>query len=927
MPSSYSPPDVIVTQVQRTQSAPRITPPLPVVVVGPSTQIAVKAFTGNYSAGSDFIQPLPGLASGAVVNPSSVGVFLTASDLFGKNIGTFQLPVGTGYALTSDSLGNPAGVHVYGNLALEYSLIASSNNNVNTISPILSTGTPNGLTLTDSKLDFASHGATADGTTFITISSPSAQAGRFAVRSLINGSGTSLTAVNSVRVEQVNPSTNAAILQKSFTVGAGLPISGQVIYGLCSNHVQASSFTKTSNVTASTLNGTAETITANTYGIGVTAAPLATLTSTEADLMFTSGLQSGATATVLPSRRSSQSYWFKVATADPVAHPTWGTNGTGWAKIVAQAQVGRWLRFVGTWANDGSSSGLEVRDYKILSVDLANNQLLLQNPDADVTVTSSMTPGVTGINAVVTSDITAIEVLQVMVGNSDSATGAGDYLTIAGVDYSIYRATPYLIELSSAVSISSSTPVTAIRGIANLGGTVQYDLRKTLASGYTGTIATSYEAARSDLALNGPIQIASIQDVETYLGVIHPDNPLAFGAAMVVRGGGATSGRIFYAASTASSGVADYQAAFDQLQTLEDAYWILPLSQSADVHAALKAHVDSMSLPTAKGERLGFINSALPAPTQVIPAAALTSSTTPPSGVVSADKLSLTAPSVDWTLAVPGQLIWVIDQTTHAQIASYRIKSINYATGVVSVYNPFPTAAATVYFTVNTFTMSKADQATAWQNYASGFADRRVYHVVPDQCLITFTDKTQAVVTDTQVLVPGYYAVAAFLGYRSSVSPSTPVTHVMVPGVDALVHSNTYFLPDQLNVIASGGSIILTQRTANAPVTIRQQLSTDMSSIENRELSIVVAVDFMAKAMRTGLRPYIGRNNITAELLTQLRGISESIINSLVASLIVRKGTQLTRLAQNVNSPDEVDLDVDTLVYYPCNRISVTLYV
>ena len=225
MPSSYTPPDVIVTQVQRTQSAPRVTPPLPVVVVGPSTQIEVDTFVGNYAAGADFMQPLPNLASGALVDTSSVNVYLTAADLLGRNIGTFKLPVGTGYALTNDSLGNPAGLHVYGNLALEYSLTASSNNSVNTISPLLSSGTPNGLTLTDSSLDFASHGATADGTSFVVVSAPNAQVGRYAIRSLINGSGTSVTAVNTVRVEQVNPSTGAAVLQKSFTVGAGLPVS------------------------------------------------------------------------------------------------------------------------------------------------------------------------------------------------------------------------------------------------------------------------------------------------------------------------------------------------------------------------------------------------------------------------------------------------------------------------------------------------------------------------------------------------------------------------------------------------------------------------------------------------------------------------------------------------------------------------------
>jgi hypothetical protein len=104
-------------------------------------------------------------------------------------------------------------------------------------------------------------------------------------------------------------------------------------------------------------------------------------------------------------------------------------------------------------------------------------------------------------------------------------------------------------------------------------------------------------------------------------------------------------------------------------------------------------------------------------------------------------------------------------------------------------------------------------------------------------------------------------------------------------------------------------------------------LTTDRSSIETSELSIIVAVDYVAKVLRTGLRPYIGKHNITDELLTQLRGIGESLVRSLVEGLVVRRGTSLTRLEQNKDRPDEVDMDVSVIVFYPCNRINITLFV
>ena len=87
------------------------------------------------------------------------------------------------------------------------------------------------------------------------------------------------------------------------------------------------------------------------------------------------------------------------------------------------------------------------------------------------------------------------------------------------------------------------------------------------------------------------------------------------------------------------------------------------------------------------------------------------------------------------------------------------------------------------------------------------------------------------------------------------------------------------------------------------------------------------AVDYSAKVMRIGLRPYIGKHNITDELLTQLRGIAESLLRALVDGFVVRKGSTLERLEQNTDRPDEVDLDISLVVFYPCNRINVTLYI
>jgi hypothetical protein len=161
----------------------------------------------------------------------------------------------------------------------------------------------------------------------------------------------------------------------------------------------------------------------------------------------------------------------------------------------------------------------------------------------------------------------------------------------------------------------------------------------------------------------------------------------------------------------------------------------------------------------------------------------------------------------------------------------------------------------------------------------------------------------------------------------STMPPQQPFTNVPVPGIKFLLHSNKYFNPDELNTIAEGGNNILVQQTPRSLVYSRHQLMTDMTSLLTREFSIVKLVDYAAKSMRSGLRPYIGNHNITTEFLTQLRGITEAIIRSLINSGVLLQGTSLDSLYQDPDQPDSVIVECSLSVPYPCNKIHVILYV
>jgi hypothetical protein len=174
--------------------------------------------------------------------------------------------------------------------------------------------------------------------------------------------------------------------------------------------------------------------------------------------------------------------------------------------------------------------------------------------------------------------------------------------------------------------------------------------------------------------------------------------------------------------------------------------------------------------------------------------------------------------------------------------------------------------------------------------------------------------------------VPGYYATACVAGMVGQLTPQQGFTNYPVVGLTRVVGGSDRFTQRQLNVMAAGGVYILVQDAIGAPVICRHQLSTDMGSIEKRELSITKVVDFTAKFLRTGLRNFIGRSNITQPFLDQLSTVVEGQLGFLVDSGVLI-GAKLNNLVQDANNPDSVMADVTLEVPYPCNFLRLTLVI
>lgn len=927
MPSPYSPPDVQVQQIQRTRTTPRLAPQLAVAVVGPARAIVTRAVAGTYDAQEEFQARLPDLPDGAVVDPTTVSLILDAEDADGSPLGRFALALdGTDAELLSDD----ETVRVPASLVLEYSVLSARNNDqVDTLAnDDRAIGVPDGVEFTDTDIDFLGRGATLDGSSFLLIDSPASMAGRYRITEFVPTG----TAVYTVRLIKVNDE-NVAEVQKPTEINASSLPANEFVYGYPAAHARTgtedAAFGNSLGSAASNVilgvgdEGVGVDFVVDIDGSGTTEITGAALTD-----LLTVFVAPEDTPISVPDRISGDAVVF--APQDPGNPATLqGVNTPLWTQLLAKLEVGDWFRFSGDFRGGG---GTELRDYEVIAINATDGEVTLQNTDLGGTGTFALDLGAVG-----GSGITSIKILRTVRGRRDAANAAGDYfdgVADANVPFleEILRATPSYIELANELpplSGAVNTEGEIIRGIPFRNADASYDLVVRTNSGFTGQILASYQAQRTDLSLEGLIDIGDQQDIEERLGLIHPDNPVALMADMVARSGLTSGNRVFFALATDGDTIDDYQAALDTLRS-EDVYYIVPATQNLEILQAFWAHVEAQSRPENKHERVLVASTAIATSDRIVPAG---DNDPVPQGTIAAitpNTLELTPNDAILGLIKPGMQVKILasDDVNAAVVDTQRVQSVNVSTGDVVMLSDFASdAIGTVYFRVDTWPRTKLEQAEFWRDQAKGFNSKRVMLIRPDEMLLTYTDKTGERPRDVTITVPMYYGCAAFAGLCSSLPPQSPMTNVPVPAINRLVNSNNYFSPDQLNTIAEGGNNILIQDTRNSAARSRHQLTTAVNTLETREFSITKAVDFAAKFFRGSMRPYIGNHNITREFLVQLRGTAEAVLRALTEERVMLEGTQLETLYQDPDQPDGVIVEVGLEVPYPVNRITIKLFI
>jgi len=467
------------------------------------------------------------------------------------------------------------------------------------------------------------------------------------------------------------------------------------------------------------------------------------------------------------------------------------------------------------------------------------------------------------------------------------------------------------------------------------------------------TLYIQFKGLRRDVSpaakVAGVVRLADTDVLSSVMNPVTEENPLSLGTYLCMLNCPTFEVKCLGVDDVSAAAPEGTELAYARAASFleaEEVYAIAVLTSNEVVHGLFATHALVMSEPEQGGERVVLFNKSVPSrrsPTAVANGVSANSTSTP-------DQLRLDvtpqAGLIDAGLnpAQPftaSQGVYV-ELTWGGVFYRYNVKSVSG--GLVTFNTDFTSGQNDdAFYTTSDLPSGIVDSAWAMKvrgvsvtipgsnparpDYSliaatvseanGGVGNRRAFSLFPD------TVKTSLGGMEKEI--PGYYACACVAGQIAGLPPQQGLTNYPIVGLTGVVGVEKY-TRRQLNQMAGGGTYILMQEVQGGPVFARHQLSTDVSSVETRELSITKVVDFTAKFLRVGVRRFIGRQNINSVFLDTVGTTIQAMLQFLVEQGILN-GANLNNIIQDPNAPDTVMVDVTLDVPFPCNYLRLTLVV
>ena len=426
------------------------------------------------------------------------------------------------------------------------------------------------------------------------------------------------------------------------------------------------------------------------------------------------------------------------------------------------------------------------------------------------------------------------------------------------------------------------------------------------------------------LLVNGSLEfntISDISEIDTVLGKTIPANPLAYGVYKALEN---SNGQVVNYISIATDDITGYTNSIETLSKHEECYFVVPLTSDNATQQLFKSHVDTMSSKTKGLERVLFI-SKTGSDTEVL------------YGKKSDGSYWMGTIATNTTVNIPGATF----QTSGVR-AGDSVRTVfsvdgfgnpTYTTSTVaSVVSQTQLLLASPGAVTNSDlnridiirNLSRDEQASAIANQSGSLDNRRDYVIWPD-----------LPIDDNGLEVPGHFLACSVAGLKSSVAPHQGITNYTLTGWSNMARSYKYFTPAQLNVIAGGGTMIVTQNATGGAIYIRHQLSSDQVDANRAELSITTNLDAITKFLRGDLKKFIGKYNNTASFHQVAHAMITQKISYLMSNTqTVTAGPQVTSFDTNsliVESDPLIRTTVNASLSiglpYPVNNFNLVLTV
>ena len=469
-----------------------------------------------------------------------------------------------------------------------------------------------------------------------------------------------------------------------------------------------------------------------------------------------------------------------------------------------------------------------------------------------------------------------------------------------------------------------------------------------------GNLYVQYKALRKDVsAMAQNAGVIRLSDVATLAEVLDPlteDNPLGLGAFLCMINCPTFEVKLLgidevTPAASTGTGIA-WARALAMLEA-EEVYTIAPLTHDEVVHGMVATHIELISQPEHGGERIAFISKVMPTRKNsdiALSGTQSNSTATVNQMLLDADPAAgLVALGINPALPIPETSMVYMEFEVDGELRRYNV--ISASGPLVSFRLSFSETDTNVDGFFSTVKMDSSVVNAAYKlavrgasvaipgtnpekldyslvaNTVAGanesFANRRLFSVFPDNI--------KTVINGIEKSLPSYYASACMAGMVGAQPPQQGFTNFPITGLTGVVGTEN-FTKRQLNTMAGGGTYILIQDVQGGAVSCRHQVSTDLTSIETRELSITKVVDFTAKILRAAVRKFIGTNNVDTQLLDALGTTIQAVLKFLEDTGVLL-GSNLNNIAQDSAAPDTVLVDVTVQVPYPCNYIRITVVV